>query len=304
MFCKIFCKKHFSGAYPFSERFIPMVPPVYINKILLFIVISQKVSTQYYTKTQGILSIDDAIDYGIKMWYNALKVILNEANMKVICWDFDGTLVYSEHLWSGSVFRALNESVSVHNVLFTDIRRCMATGFTWHTPYEDYSQMTGEKWWDFMNARIYRSYISLGIEPELAKAATDKVRGIIKEEKNYNLYADTIAVLGKSRELGYKNVLLSNNYPDLTEVLDKLDLTHRFDDLIISALVGYDKPRDEIFNMAKEPYPDGEFIMVGDNPLADIEGGKRAGMKTVLVHKSECAAADYCFDDLMSVLEV
>ncbi|MBR4071211.1 MAG: HAD family hydrolase [Clostridia bacterium] len=224
--------------------------------------------------------------------------------MKVICWDFDGTLVYSEHLWSSSVFRALNETVPKHNLTFSDIRSCMATGFTWHTPYEDYSSMTGEKWWLFMNRHIYNSYLSLGIERDLAKMATDRVRDIIKETKNYNLYPDTIAVLERARENGYKNVLLSNNYPDLIEVLDALDLTKHFDHLIISALEGYDKPRPEIFEIAKNLYPDGEYIMVGDNPCADIEGGRAAGMTTVLVHKGYCDEADHCFDDLMSVLTV
>ena len=224
--------------------------------------------------------------------------------MKIICWDFDGTLAYSDHLWSNSVFRALNETTSEHNVAFTDIRRCMQTGFTWQTPSEDYSKMTGEKWWDFMNAHFYNSYISLGVSSADAKAATDKVRGIIKEPANYTLYPDTITALEKSRAMGYKNVLLSNNYPDLTEVLDALGLTSYFDDLIISAVVGYDKPRAEIFELAKGLYPDGEFIMVGDNPSADVEGGKSAGMKTVLVHKGFCAEADYSFDDLTSVLDI
>jgi len=224
--------------------------------------------------------------------------------MKVICWDFDGTLVYSEHLWSSSVFRALNETVSEHNVVFTDIRACMARGFTWQTPFEDYTAFKGEKWWEQMNAHIYNSYISLGIEPRLAKFATDKVRGIIKEKKNYNLYPDTVAALEGARARGYKNVLLSNNYPDLLEVMDALDLTRHFDDIVISALVGYDKPRPEIFEIAKGLYPRGEYIMVGDNLYADIEGGKAAGMKTVLVHKGRSDAADHCFDDLTSVLDV
>ncbi len=224
--------------------------------------------------------------------------------MKIICWDFDGTLVYSEHLWSSSVFRALNETVTNHNVAFNDIRSCMMRGFTWQTPYEDYSTMTGEKWWDFMNAHFYNSYLSLGIVPDLAEVAADKVRNIIKEPKNYNLYPDTIAVLEASNKKGYKNVLLSNNYPDLIEVLDALDLTKYFDDLIISAVVGYDKPRCEIFEIAKNLYPCGEYIMVGDNPYADVKGGKAAGMKTVLVHKGYDENADHCFDDLMSVLSV
>jgi len=31
--------------------------------------------------------------------------------MRAICWDFDGTLVYSDCLWSGSVWKALKEAV-------------------------------------------------------------------------------------------------------------------------------------------------------------------------------------------------
>lgn len=61
--------------------------------------------------------------------------------MSVIFWDFDGTLAYSNSLWSGSVYKALQETDATTNVPFTDIKKHMQYGFTWHTPEQDYSNL-------------------------------------------------------------------------------------------------------------------------------------------------------------------
>lgn len=42
--------------------------------------------------------------------------------------------------------------------------------------------------------------------------------------------------------------------------------------------------------------------MIGDSIHADIAGGNNAGMTTILVHKGYSEKADFCFDDLRSVL--
>lgn len=225
--------------------------------------------------------------------------------MAIIFWDFDGTLVLSTPLWSNSVFTAL-KTVDINTIVdFNDLRQCMANGFTWHTPNEDYSNLTGDKWWEFMNVKIKEDYINLGVDPDIADKACKKVRSIIKEKDNYELYPDAIPTLKAVMDKGHKNVILSNNYPDLTDVLKELHLDTYFDNYIISAVVGYDKPRPEIFEMAKGLYPnDTDFIMIGDNPRADIIGGKNAGMKTILVHNMQNRTADYCFDNLQSILEI
>ena len=64
--------------------------------------------------------------------------------MSIIYWDFDGTLVYSNPLWSGSVFTALKQIVPDTHIKFAEIRNCMAKGFTWHTPEQDYSRFKGD----------------------------------------------------------------------------------------------------------------------------------------------------------------
>lgn len=223
--------------------------------------------------------------------------------MSIIFWDFDGTLVFSNPLWSNSVFSSLKEVAPNTDVKFTDIRKCMATGFTWHTPDNDYRDLIGDKWWEFMNRKIADDYISLGVETDVAEKAAAFVRVNIKKIDSYTLYPDTFETLEKSLKMGYKNVLLSNNYPDLIEVLDKLDLTKCFDKIIVSANYGYDKPRKELFDIAKASYPNEEYIMVGDSITADIVGGKNAGMKTVLVHRGYNDKADVCSENLTEILE-
>lgn len=221
--------------------------------------------------------------------------------MAVIFWDFDGTLVHSNSLWSSSVYNALKQTDSNTTVQFNDIRKCMAVGFTWHTPDNDYSKMTGKKWWDFMVNKIYNDYISLGVDKETAVTAANKVPDIIKNIDNYILYDDAVDTLKKSIENGNVNVLLSNNYPDLIDVMEKLHLTGYFDKMIVSACEGYDKPRQELFDLAKSFYPDENYIMIGDSVSADIIGGNNAGMTTVLVHNGYNAKADYCFDNLKDI---
>lgn len=225
--------------------------------------------------------------------------------MSIVYWDFDGTLVWSEHLWSSSVFRALNEANSENGVAFNDIRKCMATGFTWHTPENDYTAFKNERWWDLMNEHIYKSYLSLGIDKVTAHTAAQKVRKIIKNRENFNLYPDAVSTLQELKNRGHKNIILSNNFPDLYEVIEKIGLEKYFDGFVISAVEGYDKPRKELFDIAKSFNKNNEpMYMVGDSIKADIIGGNNAGMTTVYVHNGFCAQADYCFETLNELLGI
>lgn len=155
-----------------------------------------------------------------------------------------------------------------------------------------------------MNEYFKNIYVSLGFAEEIAGVMSKKVREFIKEKENYILYEDTISVLEKVNSLNCKNIILSNNYPDLFDVLEKLQLAHYFDDSVISADVGYDKPRKEIFEYAKVLYPNAEYYMIGDSIKADIIGGKNAGMTAILVHKPFNEIADYCFDTLMPICKL
>ena len=45
--------------------------------------------------------------------------------------------------------------------------------------------------------------------------------------------------------------------------------------------------------------------MVGDNPIADIDGAQKAGIKTILVHKkSNKISPDFCCDELLDITKI
>ena len=222
--------------------------------------------------------------------------------MSTIFWDFDGTLVYSHHLWSGSMYAALTTIHPQTRVSFQQIRECNKRGFTWQTPQRDHTRLIGDAWWRHIEAHAYSAYLSCGESEMISCAAASLVKGFILAPDRYHLYPDTLSVLRECKHRGHRNVLLSNNYPELAEMVHKLRLTPYLDGIITSAMEGYDKPRRELFNIAKSRFPDTSYYMIGDNPTADIIGGNRADMTTVLVHSTPVPSANYCFNELSEIL--
>jgi len=221
---------------------------------------------------------------------------------KVICWDFDGTLVYSEGLWRKCLYKALLEADPTFQTTPDIIGSHLQKGYSWHTPEADYRDCAGEAWWVRMNQVFLSAYCALGVDPDTAQKAADRVRPLIKRPENYRLYADALSALSICREAGCFQILLSNNYPDLEDVARDLGLGQYLNGYVISGAIGYEKPRPELFAIAKALCPDAEcYFMVGDSVSADIRGGRAAGFTTVLVHQAPDPAADYTFDSLIPV---
>ncbi len=225
--------------------------------------------------------------------------------MSTICWDFDGTLVYSNSLWSRSLHEALLAADPDTTITYQDIRTVTASPiFSWDHPDITYKGLSADGWWCRLNQYIKEGFCRLGASDDIARQAITRIRDIIRRPSNYELYPDTISTLRTLKERGHHHVLLSNNYPELREILDALTLTPLFDGIVISAAEGYEKPRKELFNIAKRRCPAQQYYMIGDNPTADIFGGRASGMTTVLVHRDSLGTADYQFHDLHSVLSV
>ncbi len=80
----------------------------------------------------------------------------------------------------------------------------------------------------------------------------------------------------------YKTALLSNASPRLTELLDALDATDAFDVIVISGLVGVQKPDPAIYRVVLERLglaPE-ETIFV-DDFVENIEVAQKLGMRTL-----------------------
>lgn len=222
--------------------------------------------------------------------------------MTVLCWDFDGTLVLSPHRWKRSALDVLIETDS--SIIAEDFYQALNVNSHTHTIWAEDNTLIGEEWWERTQQIIFNDYLLCGISSETALKASRLFREKMTRIDRYQLYPDTAEVLEELKERGFRHVMITNNYPDFAKTVVGLGLSKFFDKIINSGDVGFNKPRTEIFELAKQGYTDAEFWMIGDNPTADIIGGKQAGMKTVFVHKGHCQDADYCFDNLKSIVEL
>lgn len=228
--------------------------------------------------------------------------------MSVVFWDFDGTLADSVSLWARSGYEALRLTDENALMDFMEFKRLLLYGegcrFPWRTPDSDHTRHAGENFWTWMNGWYAECYMRFGVGYQTAAAAAEKVAGILTRAENYTLYPDAAKTLAAVREMGHINSMISNNYPELPRVLEELGILGYIESPVVSGREGYDKPRRELFETAKARFPGETYIMVGDNPAADMLGARNAGMTAILVHAPASENADYCFDDLWSVAEL
>lgn len=201
---------------------------------------------------------------------------------KAIFWDSDGTLLYGNESFKCSLIRsfealgyALDEEVA---------RGFMKSVCSWYMPEKDHSDKDGEGWWQELLEEIGEFCKKQGVEeahiPTICSTFREKV---ISYE--YEAYPDAKDVLQYFKEKGYENYIVSNNFPELNQVFERLGLGTEITGYVMSGAVGYEKPRKEIYAYAIEKAGNPQVMyMIGDNPVADYEGGLQADMTPVLVH--------------------
>jgi HAD superfamily hydrolase (TIGR01509 family) len=109
-------------------------------------------------------------------------------------------------------------------------------------------------------------------------------------------YPDVERVLAEGKRRGYVQGVLSDWGSDLLPILRALDLTKYLDFVVVSAVIGFAKPGNEIFRealqrAAVDPH---EAIYVGDSYIADVLGARSAGLRAVLLDRDGHAPAVDC----------
>jgi len=96
------------------------------------------------------------------------------------------------------------------------------------------------------------------------------------------------AVLGSCRTMGFRTGIITNGPSGMQRSkLRALGLDDRVDTILVSEEEGVSKPSSEIFHRAAERLgvrPE-QCVFVGDNPLADVDGARRAGMLDVWIQR-------------------
>lgn len=222
---------------------------------------------------------------------------------KAIFWDFDGTLTRSYPMWTQTVLEAAAPFAQEYGITFEKLRPFLAKGFPWHSDGDP--TVTGDAWWEDRVRKFTAAYRSFGVPETLGEQAARTVRERILDPRKYQVYPDASAVLALCAYKGYKNYLLSDNFPELEELLEKLYLRPFFTGCLVSGKVGLNKPDVRLFRKAELMAHFPSLIwMVGDNPAADLKGAKGAGWHGALVHwgQGKNAQADLCCDTLTELL--
>ena len=110
--------------------------------------------------------------------------------------------------------------------------------------------------------------------------------------QHFFLYDDVAPALRELAARGFVLGLISNSHRCLTSFQEHFELTGLISTAISSSEHGFMKPHPSIFEaaLAQANVTAAESVMVGDSVLHDIEGARRAGMRGVLVHRSESPA--------------
>lgn len=228
--------------------------------------------------------------------------------MAVVFWDFDGTLAHSVSLWPRCGYEALmavwNGEIPAFDAYKKQFLYGEGSAFPWRCWDQDHTGHANGNFWPYMNRWFAHCARFFDVPEDIAEQAAQGVRGRLIKAENYTLYDDVLSVLKTLREAGHTNSMISNNYPELPDVMAGLGILEYIEKPVISGREGYDKPRQELFETAKSRFPGEKYYMVGDNPEADIHGGKMAGMTAIYVHNGACAEADHCLDTLMPIIEI
>ncbi len=157
--------------------------------------------------------------------------------------------------------------------------------------------------------RFSKTFIDLGLSPSLIPQQFEDDYVAICPTKT-NLFPKAHETLRYLKER-YSLHLISNGFKESTELkVSNNGLNHYFENVIISEVVGFNKPDKAIFNHALTlaNASISESIMIGDSLEADIRGAQDYGMKAIYFNperkeKPEDVEQEIlCLSELMTLL--
>ncbi len=245
-----------------------------------------------------------------KLSKKALLEVLNRMHSKekiqdilndkpVLFWDFHGTLTKPDNQWVDIALELSDNFFPEMNIPHSEIKKNLSGKCLpwWTYPDRDTRHLIeNDGWWKSCEDEFVKMYMESGLEKQQAEQIAPMIRAYVVDSNNHRLHDDAINVLKELKKRGYKNYILSNNFPELPAICTNLGLDEYFEGCVVSALVGFDKPRKEIFDYARQLAGNPlQCIMVGDNPVDDIKGAKNAGLSTILVNnRYPDYNGDYC----------
>ena len=109
--------------------------------------------------------------------------------------------------------------------------------------------------------------------------------------QHFELYDEVPGVLRELASAGIRIGLISNSHRCLASFQSHFELQGLIAATVSSSEHGFMKPHPSIFSAALQlvNVPAGEAVMVGDSVRQDVDGARGAGMRAVLLHRSDVA---------------
>jgi putative hydrolase of the HAD superfamily len=134
-------------------------------------------------------------------------------------------------------------------------------------------------WWKYLVREVFRDLIEIQDFDKFF----DHLYYRFEHSDTWRLYDDVIDVLQYLKINKFKLAVVSNWDSRLPSLFEHLGLGHFFDAVIISSIVGYEKPHPAIFKIALEQtalQPE-DVLYVGDDPFLDYQAAKKAGLNSL-----------------------
>lgn len=217
--------------------------------------------------------------------------------VRVLIWDFDGTLAHrrGETGWSILLAEALDAEEPGHAHSAETFRPHLRDGFPWHPPELPHPELCQpEAWWASVRPVLARAYEAAGYASARALELADAARRLyVDPEVGWALFDDTLPALERLSQAGWTHAILSNHVPELRAIVTGLGLDEVVAFLSCSAETGYEKPHAQAYASVLDVLRPAEAWMVGDNVVADVLGAEAAGIPAVLVRRPDPRAARY-----------
>lgn len=137
--------------------------------------------------------------------------------------------------------------------------------------------------WVAFNDEIFRA---LGLDADV-EAFTTEIERRFDAGAYTRPYDDSLPTLETLRRCGYRVGVISNGTPGVANCLNLAGITERVEFVLVSGVVGWEKPAPEIFHMGLEASglrPE-TVVFVGDHYEADVQGARAVGMQAVLIDR-------------------
>lgn len=151
-------------------------------------------------------------------------------------------------------------------------------------------RLRGERrWWKGVVSATFRA---AGAE-SLPDSLHEDLFHLYSGGNAWALYDDVLPALRELKNDRYRLAVISNFDSRLRGVLEALGTSHLFDTLVCSSMAGSAKPDPTIFRYTLQTLGERpeRAVHVGDDPLADVTGARRAGMIALLIAREPAVPA-------------